>query len=181
MFLYVVGSFRRTDNCARRPLARPPVYLSPGIVNGFIVHHCAICLETGGKAVVSVDILPALCWGGNGRILCRTFGLCRWTGASSGDDGVLVDSGRSRSVRNRGNGCADLTHRAGDRDGAEACAGLSSRGRRGIRELCTWDASDNGAILEVNRLLSFVSGLAHTAYVKEVGTERAKDGGLKVR
>ena len=58
--------------------------------------------------------------------------------------------------RYRGIGCAELTPQAGDREGAEACAGLSSRRRGGIRELCTWNALDNQGMLEVNNRLAFV-------------------------
>ena len=37
--------------------------------------------------------------------------------------------------------------RRGDRGGAEACARLSARRRRWIRELCNWNTLGNGAIL----------------------------------
>ena len=47
--------------------------------------------------------------------------------------------------------------------------------KRGIRELRTWNASDNGGILAVNRRLRFVRRPAQIAYVKAV---RAEDGEL---
>ena len=56
--------------------------------------------------------------------------------------------------------------------------GMEFAQERGIRELRTWNASDNGAILAVNRQLGFVRRPAHIAYVKEVRAERPEDGGL---
>ena len=56
--------------------------------------------------------------------------------------------------------------------------GIEFAQKRGIRELCTWNASNNGAILAVNRRLGFVRRPAHIAYVKEVRAERAADGAL---
>ena len=56
--------------------------------------------------------------------------------------------------------------------------GIEFAQRRGIRELRTWNALDNGAILAVNRQLGFVRRPAHIAYVKEVRAERAGDGAL---
>ena len=86
--------------------------------------------------MVGVDVLSALRWGGFGRILYRTFGLCRWTRASSRDDGVLVDSGRSRSVRYRGNGCAELIPQVRDHDGTEVARDRVRAGE-GIGKLLT--------------------------------------------
>ena len=64
---------------------------------------------------------------------------------------------------------------AGDRDGAEAARAIEFAQKRGIRELRTWNASDNGGILAVNRRLRFVRRPAQIAYVKAV---RAEDGEL---
>ena len=56
--------------------------------------------------------------------------------------------------------------------------GIEFAQKGGIRELRTWNASNNGAILAVNRLLGFVRRPAHIEYVKEVRAERAEDGAL---
>ncbi len=53
--------------------------------------------------------------------------------------------------------------------------GIEFAQHRGIRELRTWNASDNKGILEVNRRLGFVRRPAHIAFVKEVRAERPGD------
>ena len=44
--------------------------------------------------------------------------------------------------------------------------GIEFAQKEGIRELRTWNASDNAGILEVNSRLGFVRRPAHIAYVK---------------
>ncbi len=56
--------------------------------------------------------------------------------------------------------------------------GIEFAQKRGIQELRTWNSSNNGAILEMNRRLGFVRRPAHIAYVKEVRAERPEDGEL---
>ena len=56
--------------------------------------------------------------------------------------------------------------------------GIEFAQQREIRELRTWNASGNEAILEVNRRLGFVRRPAHIAYVKEVRAARPEDSAL---
>ena len=56
--------------------------------------------------------------------------------------------------------------------------GIEFAQKKGIRELRTWNASDNEGILEVNRRLGFVRRPAHIAYVMEVRAERLEDAEL---
>ena len=56
--------------------------------------------------------------------------------------------------------------------------GIEFAQERGIRELRTWNASDNAGILEANRRLGFVRRPAYIAYVKEVRAERSEDAEL---
>ena len=46
--------------------------------------------------------------------------------------------------------------------------GIEFAQKRGIRELRTWNASNGGAILEVNRGLGLMRRPTHIGYVKEV-------------
>ena len=45
------GQFSEDRQLCAAATCWPPVYLSPGVENCFIVHHCAICFEIGGRAV----------------------------------------------------------------------------------------------------------------------------------
>ena len=56
--------------------------------------------------------------------------------------------------------------------------GMEFAQKREIRELRTWNASQNEGILAVNRQLGFLRRPAHIANVKEVRVERPEDGEL---
>ena len=56
--------------------------------------------------------------------------------------------------------------------------GIEFAQKKGIRELRTWNASNGGAILEVNRGLGLMRRPAHIGYVREVRAERPEDGAL---
>ena len=77
---------------------------------------CRVLSDTGP----GVEFLRSqrACGAGQGRI--------------RGVDGVMVESGRSRSVRYGSNGCAALAPQAGDRDGAEAARDGVRAGRGGF-------------------------------------------------
>ena len=59
--------------------------------------------------------------------------------------------------------------------------GIAFGQKKGIRELRTWNASDNEGILEVNRRLRFVCRSAHIAYVKQVRPARQEDVALTLQ
>ena len=92
-----------------------------------------------------------------------------------GNDGVLVESGRCRSVRSRGNECAAPYCRRGIAMTLKL-RGMEFAQERGIRDLWTRNASDNGATLAVNRRLGYVRRPAQIVYFWDMRGERPKDG-----